>query len=182
MAATIDNAVPSVPRAWYRHLYLQVLVAIVLGVAVGHFAPSTGEALKPLGDAFIKLVKMVIAPVIFLTIVTGIAGLRDLAAVGRVAAKALAYFLTFSTLALFLGLIVANTIQPGAGLSVSAAAADPTKVADYAAKAHDTTLSGFLLDMIPDTLVSALTAGNILQTLLVSILFGVALTIVGKPG
>ena len=182
MAVTIDKAVPTVPRAWYRHLYLQVLVAIVLGIALGHFAPSTGEALKPLGDAFIKLVKMIIAPVIFLTIVTGIAGLRDLAAVGRVAAKALAYFLTFSTLALILGMVVANTVRPGAGLSVSAAAADPTKVADYAAKAEDTTLSGFLLDMIPDTLVSALTAGNILQTLLVAILFGVALTMVGKPG
>ena len=182
MAVTVDRAVPSVPRAWYRHLYLQVLVAIVLGVALGHFAPATGEALKPLGDAFIKLVKMVIAPVIFLTIVTGIAGLRDLAAVGRVALKAMAYFLFFSTLALILGMIVANTIKPGAGLSVTATAADPTKIADYAAKAHDTTLSGFLLDIIPDTLVSALTAGNILQTLLVAILFGVALTMVGKPG
>ncbi len=182
MAVTIDKAVPSVPRAWYRHLYLQVLVAIVLGVALGHFAPTTGEALKPLGDAFIKLVKMVIAPVIFLTIVTGIAGLRDLAAVGRVAAKAMAYFLTFSTLALILGMIVANTVRPGAGLNVTAAAADPTKIADYAAKAEGTTMSGFLLDMIPETLVSALTAGNILQTLLVAILFGVALTMVGKPG
>ena len=183
MAMTIDPATTSpARRAWYRHLYLQVLVAIVLGVALGHFAPATGEALKPLGDAFIKLVKMVIAPVIFLTIVTGIAGLRDLAAVGRVALKAMAYFLTFSTLALILGMIVANTVEPGAGLAVSAAAVDPSKVADYAAKAHDTTLSGFLLDMIPDTLVSALTAGNILQTLLVAILFGVALTMVGAKG
>ena len=131
MAVSIDTSPPpSLPRAWYRHLYLQVLVAIVLGVALGHFAPATGEALKPLGDAFIKLVKMVIAPVIFLTIVTGIAGLRDLAAVGRVALKAMAYFLFFSTLALILGLVVANTIKPGAGLSVTAAAADPTKIAD----------------------------------------------------
>ena len=182
MALNIDTPPPSIPRAWYRHLYLQVLVAIALGIALGHFAPATGEALKPLGDAFIKLVKMVIAPVIFLTIVTGIAGLRDLAAVGRVALKAMAYFLFFSTLALILGMVVANTIKPGAGLSVTAPAADPTKIADYAAKAHDTTLSGFLLDIIPDTLVSALTAGNILQTLLVAILFGVALTMVGKPG
>ena len=125
---------------------------------------------------------MVIAPVIFLTIVTGIAGLRDLAAVGRVALKAMAYFLTFSTLALILGMVVANTIKPGAGLVMNDVAADPTKVGDYAAKAHDSTLSGFLLDMIPDTLVSALTAGNILQTLLVAILFGIALTMVGKPG
>jgi len=184
MAVTIDSSAlpPSVPRAWYRHLYLQVLLAIVLGVALGHFAPATGEALKPLGDAFIKLVKMVIAPVIFLTIVTGIAGLRDLVAVGRVALKAMAYFLFFSTLALILGMIVANTIKPGAGLVMNDVAADPAKVGDYAAKAHDSTLSGFLLDMIPDTLVSALTAGNILQTLLVAILFGVALTMVGKPG
>ena len=182
MAAPIDKAgrpspapgiATSICRCWSRSSSALLL---------GHFAPATGEALKPLGDAFIKLVKMVIAPVIFLTIVTGIAGLRDLAAVGRVAAKALAYFLTFSTLALILGVVVANTIKPGAGLNVTATAADPSKIADYAAKAHDTTLSGFLLDMIPDTLVSALTAGNILQTLLVAILFGVALTMVGKPG
>ena len=170
------------PRAWYRHLYVQVMVAIALGVAVGHFWPATGEALKPIGDAFIKLVKMIIAPVIFLTIVTGIAGLRDLAAVGRVALKAMAYFLTFSTVALILGLVVGNVFKPGAGLAINTIAADPAKIADYAAKAHDTTLSGFLLDAIPDTLVSALTAGNILQTLLVAILFGVALTLVGKPG
>jgi aerobic C4-dicarboxylate transport protein len=182
LAVKLDEAVPSVPRAWYRHLYLQVLVAIALGIALGYFAPATGEALKPLGDAFIKLVKMVIAPVIFLTIVTGIAGLRDLAAVGRVAAKALAYFLTFSTLALILGIVVANTVKPGSGLNVTAAPVNSGQVAEYAAKAHDTTLSGFLLDIIPDTLVSALTAGNILQTLLVAILFGVALTMVGKRG
>ena len=183
MAITTDPAAsPASPRRWYRLLYLQVVIAIALGVAVGHFAPATGEALKPVGDAFIKLVKMVIAPVIFLTIVTGIAGLRDLAAVGRVALKAMAYFLTFSTVALILGMIVANVVKPGAGLMVTAAASDPSKIADYAAKAHDTTLSGFLLDAIPDTLVSALTAGNILQTLLVAILFGVALTLVGKPG
>jgi aerobic C4-dicarboxylate transport protein len=180
MAIKVDQAAPSAPRPWYRHLYAQVLVAIALGIAVGYFVPSTGEALKPLGDAFIKLVKMVIAPVIFLTIVTGIAGLRDLAAVGRVALKAMAYFLTFSTLALILGMIVANTVRPGAGMAIDPASIDPAKVADYAAKAHDSSIAGFLLDMIPDTLVSALTAGNILQTLLVAILFGVALTLVGK--
>ena len=111
MAIPIEPAAPPASsRPWYRHLYVQVLVAIALGVAVGHFWSATGEALKPLGDAFIKLVKMVIAPVIFLTIVTGIAGLRDLAAVGRVALKAMAYFLTFSTVALILGMIVANTL------------------------------------------------------------------------
>ena len=164
---------------WYSHLYVQVLGAIILGVLVGHFAPAAGEALKPLGDAFIKLVKMIIAPLIFLTIVTGIAGLRDLAAVGRVAGKAFAYFLFFSTLALIVGLVVANTVQPGAGLNIDPASLDAAKVADYADEAHATTLTGFLLDIIPDTFVSALTAGSILQTLLAAILFGVALAMVG---
>jgi aerobic C4-dicarboxylate transport protein len=166
-------------RAWYRHLYIQVLIAIIGGVAIGHFAPTTGEALKPLGDAFIKLVKMIIAPLIFLTIVTGIAGMRDLAAVGRVAAKAFAYFLFFSTLALIVGLTVANLVRPGAGLNIDPASLDATKVSEYADKAHATTLTGFLLDIIPDTFVSALTAGSILQTLLAAILFGVALAMVG---
>ena len=164
---------------WYTHLYVQVLTAIILGVLVGHFAPGSGEALKPLGDAFIKLVKMIIAPLIFLTIVTGIAGMRDLAAVGRVAGKAFAYFLFFSTLALIVGLIVANVVQPGAGLNIDPATLDASKVADYADKAHATTLTGFLLDIIPDTFVSALTAGSILQTLLAAILFGIALAMVG---
>jgi aerobic C4-dicarboxylate transport protein len=111
---------PSAPaakpaRRWYAHLYVQVLAAIAAGVLLGHFYPATGEALKPVGDMFIKLVKMVIAPVIFLTIVTGIAGMRDLAAVGRVAAKAFAYFLFFSTLALVVGLIVGNVMRPAPG-------------------------------------------------------------------
>ena len=167
---------------WWSHAYVQVLAAIVLGVLVGHFAPATGEALKPLGDAFIKLVKMIIAPVIFLTIVTGIAGMRDLAAVGRVALKAFAYFLFFSTLALIIGLVVANVVQPGAGLNIDPASLDASKVADYSDKAQATTLTGFLLNIIPDTFVSALTAGNILQTLLASILFGIALALVGDKG
>jgi aerobic C4-dicarboxylate transport protein len=170
------------PRPWYRHLYVQVLAAIALGILIGHFAPATGEALKPLGDAFIKLVKMIIAPVIFLTIVTGIAGMRDLARVGRVALKAFAYFLFFSTLALVLGLIVANVVRPGAGMNIDPASLDAGKVADYADKAHASTLTGFMLDIVPDTFLSALTAGNILQTLLVSILFGIALALVGDRG
>ncbi|WP_246450424.1 dicarboxylate/amino acid:cation symporter [Sphingomonas rhizophila] len=169
-------------RPWYAHLYVQVLLAIAAGVLVGHFAPATGEALKPIGDAFIKLVKMIIAPVIFLTIVTGIAGLRDLRAMGRVALKAFVYFLFFSTLALLIGLVVANVVRPGAGLNIDPATLDATKVADFADKAHATTLTGFLLDIIPDTFLSALTAGNILQTLLAAILFGIALTLVGNRG
>lgn len=170
---------PSKPRRWYGHLYLQVLVAIIAGVLIGHYAPSTGEALKPLGDGFIKLVKMIIAPVIFLTIVTGIAGMRDLRAVGRVAAKAFAYFLFFSTLALVVGLVVGNIVQPGAGLNIDPATLNAGKVAQYTAKAHDTTITGFLLGIIPDTFVSAITEGNILQTLFVAILFGIGLALLG---
>ncbi|MET0246606.1 MAG: dicarboxylate/amino acid:cation symporter [Sphingomonas sp.] len=177
-----SDAPPPRPRRWYAHLYVQVLLAIVAGVLVGHYAPGTGEALKPVGDGFIKLVKMIIAPVIFLTIVTGIAGMRDLAAVGRVAAKAFAYFLFFSTLALVVGLIVANVVQPGAGLNIDPATLDAGKVADYAAKAHETTLTGFLLGVIPDTFLSAITGGNILQTLFVAILFGIGLALIGDRG
>lgn len=174
--------VPPVARPWYAHLYVQVLVAIMCGVLLGHFYPQTGEALKPVGDAFIKLVKMIIAPVIFLTIVTGIAGMRDLASVGRVAGKAFAYFLFFSTLALIVGLIVGNVIQPGAGLNIDPSTLDTSKVTEYAEKAHDTTITGFLMGIIPDTFISALTEGNILQTLFVAILFGIGLAMIGDKG
>ncbi len=169
------------PRAWWRHLYVQVLVAIALGVVVGHFWPDIGAGLKPLGDGFIKLVKMVIAPVIFLTVVSGIAGMRELSAVGRVAAKAFGYFLVFSTLALIVGLIVANIVQPGAGMHIDPATLDQKSVADYAHKAHETSVIGFLMDIIPNTMLSALTEGSILQTLFVAILFGIALSLCGKP-
>jgi len=176
---TSDHAVQRPP--FYRQLYVQVLVAIAFGVAIGHFFPETGVALQPLGDAFIKLVKMIIAPVIFLTIVTGVAGMKELGAIGRVAAKAFAYFLTFSTLALIVGLIVANVVHPGAGLDIDPATLDAGKVAQYQQQAHDRTLTGFLLDIIPGTLISAVADGhNILQVLFVAILFGIALTMVGE--
>ena len=159
-----------------------MLIAITIGVLLGHFAPATGEAMKPIGDAFIKLVKMIIAPVIFLTIVTGIAGMRDLGAVGRVAGKAFAYFLFFSTLALIIGLIVANVVQPGRGLNVDPATLDAGRVAEYSAKAHESTITGFLTGIIPDTFLSALTDGNILQTLFAAILFGIGLAMIGDRG
>lgn len=178
----VIDSTPEAPRPWYAHLYAQVLIAIIAGVAIGHFAPHVGESLKPIGDGFIKLVKMIIAPVIFLTIVTGIAGMRDLAAVGRVAAKAFAYFLTFSTLALVVGMVVGNVIRPGAGMNINPATLDTAKIAEYAEKAHDTTLTGFLLNIIPDTFVSGLSEGNILQTLFVAILFGIGLAMIGDRG
>ncbi len=183
MAVTTAADTPPAKRgAWYSHLYIQVLIAIAAGVFIGHLWPATGEALKPLGDGFIKLVKMIIAPVIFLTIVTGIAGMRDLGSVGRVAIKAFAYFLFFSTLALIVGLIVGNLIRPGAGLNIDPATLDATEVFDYAAKAHDTTITGFLLAIIPDSFLSGLAEGNLLQTLFVAILFGVGLALIGERG
>ena len=142
-------------KPFYAQLYFQVLFAIALGITIGHFWPDIGASLKPLGDGFVKLVKMIIAPVIFLTVTTGIAGMSDLKKVGRVAGKAFAYFITFSTLALFVGLIVGNFVQPGAGLNIDPATLDGAAVADYAAKAHDTTVVGFLSGIIPTTVVDA---------------------------
>ena len=179
------NAAPAPPPArlpWYRHLYVQVLAAIALGALLGHFEPALGESLKPLGDAFIKLVKMVIAPVIFLTIVTGIAGMRELRAVGRVFLKAMAYFMFFSTLALVVGLVVAHVVQPGAGLNVDPATLDASAVGGYVEKSHELSLTGFLLDIIPSTLISAFVGGNILQALFVAIVFGIALAKSGERG
>ncbi len=170
------------PRPWYLQLYVQVLGAILIGGLIGHFFPAFGESLKPLGDGFIKLVKMVIAPVIFLTIVVGIAGMRDIGRVGRVATKAFAYFLVFSTLALVVGLIVANLVQPGRGLNIDPATLDSGAVSQYSTAAHETTVVGFLLSVIPDTFVSAFSTGNILQVLFVSVLFGLALAMVGDAG
>ena len=182
LITTDGGAAPGARRPIYRTLYFWVLFAIVAGGLVGHFFPETGESLKPLGDGFIKLVKMIIAPVIFLTIVIGIAGMRDLKRIGRVAAKAFAYFLFFSTLALIVGLVIANVVQPGRGLNIDPATLDGGAVAGYAAAAHETTIQGFLLGIIPTTLVSAFVEGNILQTLFVAILFGVALALVGDVG
>jgi aerobic C4-dicarboxylate transport protein len=169
-------------RPFWKTLYFRVLVAIALGVAVGWAWPEAGRALKPLGDGFVKLVKMIITPVIFLTVSTGIAGMADLKAFGRVGAKAMAYFLTFSTLALIVGLVVANLVQPGAGLNIDPATLDTEGVATYVAKAHEQSITAFLLNIVPDTLFSAFISGEILQVLLVAILFGIALALVGPPG
>ncbi|NHF68394.1 dicarboxylate/amino acid:cation symporter [Xanthomonas hortorum] len=170
----------SVP--FYRQLYFQVVVAIVLGALLGHFEPAFAESLKPLGDAFIKLVKMIIAPVIFLTIVTGIAGMTHLKTVGRVFAKSMAYFLFFSTLALIVGMIVAHVVQPGAGMNINPAELDQSAVNTYVQKSHELSLVGFLMDIIPATLISAFVDGNILQVLFVAVLFGIALALVGERG
>ncbi|WP_292578102.1 dicarboxylate/amino acid:cation symporter [Mesorhizobium sp.] len=179
--------VPKVPRAiaaprkrHFARTYVQVLAAIVLGAAIGYLYPETGQSLKPLGDAFIKVVKMIIAPVIFLTIATGIAGVSDLQKVGRVAAKAMVYFLTFSTLALVVGLIVANIVQPGAGLNIDPASLDVQAVKGYVATAHEQSVTSFLMNIIPSTIASAFAEGDILQVLFFSVLFGIALAMTGE--
>ena len=171
---------PVARKPLYHHLYAQVLFAIAAGVVLGIVAPDTGAAMKPLGDAFIGLVKMIISPVIFVTITTGIAGMRELSAVGRIAGKAFAYFLTVSTFALVIGLIVANVVQPGASMNVDPASLDAAAVTDYTQKAHEASVVAFALDIIPTTLISAFTDGSILQTLFVAILFGIALALSGE--
>ena len=180
--AQLDAAAPPRRTPWWAHLYVQVLAAIVLGAVIGHFHPALGESLKPLGDAFIKLVKMIIAPVIFLTVTTGIAGMRDIGKVGTVAAKAFAYFLAVSSFALVVGLVVANVVRPGAGMNVDPATLDVSAVEDYAAKSHEMTITGFLMDIIPQTVAGAFVSGNILQVLFFAIPFGVALAMVGERG
>lgn len=169
----------STRRRFWPSLYMQVLIAIALGIATGWLWPEIGTSLKPFGDGFIKLVKMIITPVIFLTVVTGIAGMSDLRAFGRVGAKALSYFLALSTLALIIGLVVANLVQPGRGLNIDPATLDVGKVTVYSAKAHETSVTGFLMGIIPDTALSAFTSGEILQVLLIAILFGIALAHLG---
>jgi len=160
-----------------NQLYVQVIIAIVAGILLGHFYPALGEDLKPLGDGFIKLVKMIIAPVIFITLTLGIAHMSDLKKVGRIAGKAMLYFITFSTLALIIGLLVGNFLKPGAGLNIDPATLSSDGVKDYAVKAHGSSLSDFLINIIPETLLSPLVGENILQVLLVSILMGVALVL-----
>ncbi|WP_027013732.1 dicarboxylate/amino acid:cation symporter [Comamonas composti] len=182
MHAIPSTSAGAVRLPFYRQLYFQVVVAIVLGVLLGHFEPQYAEQFKPLGDAFIKLVKMIIAPVIFLTIVTGIAGMTHLRTVGRVFAKAMAYFLFFSTLALIVGMVVAHVVQPGAGMNINPADLDQSAVKTYVAKSHELTLTGFAMDIIPKTLLSPFVGDNILQVLFVAVLFGISLAMSGEAG
>ncbi|ALV05688.1 dicarboxylate/amino acid:cation symporter [Roseateles depolymerans] len=181
-ASSAHTGARPAPVPFYKQLYVQVVVAIVIGVLLGYFEPKYGVALKPLGDAFIKLVKMIIAPVIFLTIVTGIASMTHLKSVGRVFGKAMVYFLFFSTLALIVGLVVAHVVQPGAGMNVNVADLDQKEVRGYVDKTHELTITGFLMDIIPKSLLGSLSDGNILQTLFVAVLFGVALSLSGERG
>jgi aerobic C4-dicarboxylate transport protein len=166
----------------FKSLYFQVLVAIGIGVLLGHYYPELGAQMKPLGDGFVKLIKMIIAPVIFCTVVTGIAGMESMKAVGRTGAVALLYFEIVSTIALIIGLVVVNVVQPGAGMNVDPATLDAKAVAVYAQQAEQQGVIAFLLDIIPGSVIGAFASGNILQVLLFAILFGFALHRLGSAG
>jgi aerobic C4-dicarboxylate transport protein len=169
-------------KPWYRILYVQVLLAISLGIAVGHFWPATAVEMKPLGDGFIKLIKMVIALVIFCTVVSGISGMENMKKVGRVGGKALLYFEAVSTLALLIGLVVATLVKPGAGFNADPATLDAKAVAAYAGKAKEQTVVEFVLNIIPNTIVDAFARGDILPVVLISVLFGYVLSRLGERG
>src|SRR6201999_3333330 len=169
-------------QPWYKILYIQVLIAIFIGILIGHFNPDLGKSLKPLGDGFIALIKMMIAPVIFCTVVHGISSMGDLKRVGRVGLKALIYFETVSTVALAVGLIVGRTLQPGAGFNIDPTSIDPSSVATYVTKAKEEGIVAHLMAIIPDSFFGALARGDLLQVLLVSILSGFAIALMGKAG
>jgi aerobic C4-dicarboxylate transport protein len=169
-------------RPWYRVLYIQVLIAIAIGVALGNFYPDTGKAMKPLGDGFISLIKMMIAPIIFCTVVHGIGSMRDLKKVGRVGVKTLFYFEAVSTVALAIGLLVGEVLQPGKGFNIDASTLDPKAVATYVAQAKEQGVVAHLMAIIPDSFFGALARGDLLQVLLVSILSGFAISQLGALG
>src|SRR5215208_128053 len=167
---------------WYQHLYVQVLIAITAGILLGHFYPQLGEQMKPLGDAFIKCIKMIIAPIIFFTVVHGIASMRDMKKVGRVGLKALIYFEVLTTAALIIGLIVINLWKPGAGMNIDLSTVDTKSIAAFTAKAKDQGTVQFLMDIIPPTVVGAFANGEILQVLFFAILFAFGLQALGQHG
>jgi aerobic C4-dicarboxylate transport protein len=169
-------------KPFYAHLYVQVLIAIAIGVLLGHYHPDIGQQMKPLGDGFIKLIKMIIGPIIFCTVVHGIASMTNLKTIGSVGLKALIYFEVVTTFALIIGLVVANVLRPGEGMNVDLSTIDVKAAADYIDKAQHQSTIEFLLDVIPKTVVSAFIEGNILQVLLFAILFAFALQALGQRG
>ena len=183
-AASAGSASPPVShrKPWYAILYVQVLIAIAIGVLVGHLYPAAGTALKPLGDGFIGLIKMMIAPVIFCTVVHGIASMRDLKKIGRVGLKTLVYFEAVSSLALLIGLIVGEVLRPGEGFNIDPATLDANAVSTYVNQAKDQSIVQHLLGIIPDTFIGAFARGDLLQVLLVSILTGFAISRLGDLG
>jgi aerobic C4-dicarboxylate transport protein len=161
-------------------LWFQVLAGTLIGILLGHFAPGTAVAMKPFGDAFIKLIRMMIGPIIFVTVVHGIAGMNDMKAVGRVALKSILYFEAITILALIFGLVAVDLWQPGAGMNIDAAAIDTSSIQGYVATAHDQSITGYFMEIIPDTFLSALTEAHVLQVLFIAVLFGIAIASIGE--
>jgi aerobic C4-dicarboxylate transport protein len=166
-------------KPFYRILYVQVLMAIACGIVLGHFNAAMAIDMKPLGDGFIKLIKMLIGPIIFCTVVSGISGMQDIKKVGRIGAKALLYFELVSTLALFIGMAVGNFVRPGSGFNIDPRTLDAKSVTDYVGKAKNLSASDFFVNIIPNTVADAFTKGDVLQVLLISLLFGFALAAMG---
>jgi aerobic C4-dicarboxylate transport protein len=182
MAASTATRTAPAHKPFYTHLYVQVLTAIVIGILLGHFYPQLGEQMKPLGDGFIKLIKMMIAPIIFCTVVHGIASMEDMKRVGRVGLKALIYFEVVTTLALIVGLVVVNVLQPGGGMNVDSKAIDTRSIQVYTTKAGQQSTVDFLMHVIPNTIVGAFAEGEILQVLFFAILFAFGLQVMGERG
>jgi aerobic C4-dicarboxylate transport protein len=172
----------SVGKRLARSLYFQVLVGVLAGALLGHLRPETAAALKPLGDGFIKLIRMLVGPIVFCTVVSGIAGMRDLRKVGRVGLKAIVYFEVLTTLALLIGLGVGKLVRPGAGMNVDASAIDTHAISSYVASSKHLGFTDFVLDIIPTTFVEAFVKGDLLPVLLVSVLFGAAVAHMGAKG
>ncbi|MGJ7498135.1 dicarboxylate/amino acid:cation symporter [Variovorax sp. RT4R15] len=171
-----------VAKPFYKSLYFQVITAIVIGVLLGHFYPDTGAAMKPLGDGFIKLIKMIIAPIIFCTVVVGIAGMEDMKKVGKTGGLALLYFEIVSSIALVVGLVIINIVRPGAGMNVDVSQLDTKSIAAYTGPGKMQSTTDFLLNVIPNTVVDAFAKGEILQVLLIAVMFGFALHKFGGRG
>jgi aerobic C4-dicarboxylate transport protein len=169
-------------RPWWSHLYLQVVIAVIAGAVLGILYPEAGKAMRPLGEGFIRLIRMMVAPIIFVTVVGGIAGIGDLKQLGRVGWKSLAYFEVVTTLALLIGLAVVKVIQPGVGIHADPASLDTKGIETFAKTGEAQTVAGFFLHLIPDTIVGAFASGDILQVLVIAILFGVALAMLGPVG
>jgi aerobic C4-dicarboxylate transport protein len=182
-ATTIYHPASTIPamRRYIPSLYVQVLIGIALGVLLGLVAPAYGTAMKPLGDGFIKLVRMLIAPIIFTTVVVGIAQTGAMKEVGRIGARALLYFEVVSSVALVIGLVVVTLLQPGAGMNFDPRNADTSAIASYTSASKNLNTTDFLLHIVPDTMFSAFSTGEILQVLLVSVLFGIAMLSLGEP-
>jgi aerobic C4-dicarboxylate transport protein len=176
------KALPDTHKPFYRRLYLQVLTAILVGALLGHFYPSAGVSLRPLGEAFIKLIKMMIAPIVFATVTVGIAKMGHMSQVGRVGLKALLYFEVVSSIALLIGLVVVNVIKPGAGVNADVASLDAGAIDTFAGGAKSLSTVDFLMNIIPSSVVDAFARGEILQVLLFSVLFGLALLQLGERG